>query len=221
MSEKNTASGTEALDPAQELEQAKIELRNNEATIHRLNVENARDRIKVARAHSDVETMTFWLEGAVKRAAYFKRRTLGGLFRRLLGPTTSAKPKENSGEMAFPPQSFRYFLRNSPYRIYREPTFTLEGWAVPENGAPVTALRARVDDQEFLGTYGVEESFVPEWHGLQANNPLPGFKIIVETPPGRHRLAIEAQLGDGKWHALFNIPIWSLGTGETSFDPLE
>lgn len=226
MLQNDRISGTEGLDLALELERVKAEFRDRESVIHQLNAQYARERIKLASAHSDIEAMSFWLDGAERRASYFERRTPSGFLRALWKRFSSPKPavamsKRDVGAMASPPDVFRYYLRISPYRIYREPTFALEGWAMPESGVAVTGMRARVDEKEFWGTYGIEESYVPEWHRIQPNNPLPGFKIIVETPPGRHRLAIEAQLGDSRWHSLINIPIWSVGTSSGPLAPLE
>ena len=39
-------------------------------------------------------------------------------------------------------------------------------------------------------------------------NPQPGFEVTFDTPPGRHRLALEAQLEDGEWRSILNVPVW-------------
>jgi hypothetical protein len=192
-----------------------------DATVHTLNARFAQERMRVAQAHGDIEAFTFWLQDAERRIARLERASPAAWLRRirdLLKGRSSAPqrgpdaPRRDSHRV--PSARFRYFIRNSPFRIYREPTFTLEGWAFPENGAAVTGLRARVDSEVYFGTYGIEEPRVPEWHGVQPNNPLPGFKIIVDTPVGRHRLSLEAQLGgDPQWYCFLALPIWSVGDG--------
>ncbi|HVU35483.1 MAG TPA: hypothetical protein VHE61_18740 [Opitutaceae bacterium] len=104
---------------------------------------------------------------------------------------------------------FTYFLYTSPYRLFRSPGFTLRGWAFPADGRPVTALRARVDEQEYHGTYGLPEPEVIAHHGPQPNNPQPGFKIAIETPAGRHRLSLEARVEDGDWVSFLTAPVFA------------
>lgn len=197
------------------------ELCRLDATVHTLNARLAQERMRVAQTHADVEAFTLWLQNAERRIARLERVSPAAWFRRLRdlikGRSSAVRrnpdaPRPDSHRV--PSTRFRYFIRNSPFRVYREPTFTLEGWGFPESGAAVTGLRARVDSEVFLGTYGVEEAPVPEWHGVQPNNPLPGFKIIIDTPLGRHRLSLEAQLGgDPQWYCFLALPIWSIGDG--------
>ncbi len=193
-------------------------LKHLEATIRVLNAKYALERMKVARAHADVETFAFWLRDSERRVERQKSGTFTERWRRFraqfrrrspAAPDTGDPTAPDSGPVAR--VRFRYFIRNSPFRVYREATFTLEGWALPEDGATVTGLRARVDSAVFFGTYGVEEPLVPEWHNIQANNPLPGFKIIIDVPAGHHQLSLEAQLnGKSRWHSFLVLPIWSV-----------
>jgi hypothetical protein len=204
-----------------ESERLKAELSRLDATVHLLNAKFAQERMRVAQTHMDVEAFTFWLRDAERRIARLERASPAAWLRRLRDLLTGRSPAFRRGSDAPRPDSrpvpsahFRYFIRNSPFRVYREPTFTLEGWFFPENGAPVTGLRARVGSEVFFGTYGVEEPLVPEWHGVQPNNPLPGFKVIIDTPVGRHRLSLEAQLGgEPQWYSFLALPIWSVGSG--------
>jgi hypothetical protein len=119
-----------------------------------------------------------------------------------------AVPAPASATGAVPPAAFTYHLHPSPFRVFREPTFTLQGWAFPSDGRPVTALRARVDEREFFGTYGLPAPEVAARFGPQAENPQPGFKIVIETPPGRHRLSLEARVGGDDWGCILSLPIW-------------
>jgi hypothetical protein len=132
-------------------------------------------------------------------------RALGRLFAkgrpaRPLGPAGPNPPAEGA--------VFTYYLHTSPFRIYRQPTFTLRGWAWPRDGQAVCAVRANLDGRLFVGRIGIEEPEVIEQHGPQAANPRPGFEVAFETPPGRHRLSIEAQLADGAWRSILTTTIW-------------
>jgi hypothetical protein len=104
---------------------------------------------------------------------------------------------------------FTYYLHTSPFRIYRTPTFTLRGWAWPADGRAVTAIRVDLDGRLFVGRAGLEEPEVIERHGPQAANPRPGFEVTFETPAGRHRLSLEAQLGGAEWRSILTTSIWS------------
>jgi hypothetical protein len=102
---------------------------------------------------------------------------------------------------------FVYYLKMSPFRRFRERTFTLRGWAFPHDGRAVTAVRARVDQQEFLGVHGLEEPDVVAQYA-PANNPHPGFEVTFATPPGRHLLSLEAQLEHRVWVCILRTPFW-------------
>jgi hypothetical protein len=104
---------------------------------------------------------------------------------------------------------FTYFLHTSPFRIYREPKFTLKGWAWPEDGRPITAIRVNIDGRLFDGRVGLDEPEVIARYGPQAQNPRPGFEVTLETPPGRHSLSLEAQLGGTEWRSIMRTTIWS------------
>jgi hypothetical protein len=103
---------------------------------------------------------------------------------------------------------FTYFLHTSPFRIYREPAFTLRGWAWPEDGRSVTAVRVDLDGRLFAGRVGIEEPEVLARYGPQAANPRPGFEVAFETAPGRHSLSLEAQLGGAEWRTVMRTTIW-------------
>ena len=103
---------------------------------------------------------------------------------------------------------FTYYLRTSPFRVYHEDAFTLRGWAFPQDGRKVTAVRAVVDTRSFVGRHGLEEPEVIARYGAQAANPRPGFEIRFETPPGSHLLSLEAQLEGSEWRWIMRTPIW-------------
>lgn len=103
---------------------------------------------------------------------------------------------------------FTYYLHTSPFRVYRCDAFTLRGWAWPQDGRAITAVRAAVGSRAFMGRHGLEEPEVIARYGAQAANPRPGFEIRIETPPGRHLLTIEAQIEGAEWRWIVRTTIW-------------
>jgi hypothetical protein len=103
---------------------------------------------------------------------------------------------------------FTYYLYTSPFRIYREPSFTIKGWAWPTDGRAVTGIRANLDGRLFAGRHGLEEPEVIGRYGPQPFNPLPGFEVTFDTPAGRHVLGIEAQLAGSEWRTILCTTIW-------------
>jgi hypothetical protein len=103
---------------------------------------------------------------------------------------------------------FTYYLHTSPFRVYHDEAFTLRGWAFPQDGRRVTAVRAVVDARSFVGRHGLEEPEVVARYGAQPANPRPGFEVRFETPPGRHLLSLEAQLEGGEWRWIVRTSIW-------------
>jgi hypothetical protein len=106
------------------------------------------------------------------------------------------------------PGVFNYYLHTSPFRIYRDSRFTLRGWAWPQDGRAVTAVRVNLGGRIFNGRHGLEEPEVIARFGPQAANPLPGFEITFETPPGRHSLSLEAQVEGAGWLWIMRTSIW-------------
>ena len=104
---------------------------------------------------------------------------------------------------------FTYFLHTSPFRIYRGDTFTLKGWAWPQDGRPITAVRINLGGRTFIGApRPPEEPEVLSRYGSQPSNPRPGFEVTFETPPGRHLLSLEAQIAGGEWFWIVKTSIW-------------
>lgn len=103
---------------------------------------------------------------------------------------------------------FTYYLHTSPFRIYRGDSFTLRGWAWPQDGRAITAVRVSLDGRTFIGRHGLEEPEVTARHGAQPANPRPGFEITFETPPGRHLLSLEAQIEGAEWRWIMKTSIW-------------
>ena len=103
---------------------------------------------------------------------------------------------------------FTYYLHTAPFRVYRGDSFTLRGWAWPEDGRAITAVRVNLDGRTFAGRHGLEEPEVIARYGAQPANPRPGFEVTFATPPGRHLLSLEAQLGGSEWRWIVRTSVW-------------
>ena len=188
----------EALAAAAHLDELNRALAKRDGRVHDLNLAAAaRDRYvhelhlaaialrgEIQALHADLEEFTWMLEAAGARE-----------------PAPPTPPD-------LPGTPFAYHLQASPFRIHRGDSFTMRGWAFPEDGRAVTAVRARVDDRVFPGTWGLEEPEAAARPGALPGNPRPGFEVSVATPPGRHRLRLEACLDPGGWVSILSVPIW-------------
>jgi hypothetical protein len=184
--------------------------------LHVLREERAALLKRQQESFADLENLTRKVEAEADRAAGLESelRALKGsrawrLGRLLGGRPPVSSPGASGHGSAVQGGVFTYYLHTSPFRIYREPTFTLRGWAWPADGRPVTAIRVDLDGRLFVGCTGIEEPEVIERRGPQHANPRPGFEVTFETPPGRHRLSLEAQLGDAEWRSIVTTTIWS------------
>jgi hypothetical protein len=103
---------------------------------------------------------------------------------------------------------FTYYLHTSPFRIYRDRSFTLRGWAWPQDGRAITAIRVNLGGRTFIGRHGLEEPEVVARHGTPPAPPRPGFEVTFETSPGQHALSLEAQLDGAEWRWIVQTTIW-------------
>jgi hypothetical protein len=171
-------------------------------------------------ASADLEELTRKLEaeGVVAAAlAAELQRIKGSLAWKLSAPLRAvdralASPKRGASRPAegdpVGAEVFTYYLHTSPFRIYREQSFTLRGWAWPRDGRAVTAVRVNLSGRVFGGKTGLEEPEVIARYGPQPANPRPGFEVTFETPPGRQSLSLEAQLGGTDWRWIMQTSIW-------------
>jgi hypothetical protein len=147
--------------------------------------------------------------GGIKNSLSWKLaaplRAIGRMFQGDPRPAALADP---AGPAPAEGAVFTYYLHTSPFRIYRDSTFTLRGWAWPEDGRAVTGVRVNLDGRLFPGRLGIEEPEVLARYGAQQANPLPGFEITFETPPGRHLLSLEAQVANSEWRTIMCTTIW-------------
>jgi hypothetical protein len=185
--------------------------------LHTLREQLAALRKREQEFSADLEILTRKLEAEGARAdalAAQLGRIKSSLFWKLHSPflprslkeTTPAAPSLEgpSAEGA----AFTYYLHTSPFRIYREPAFTLRGWAWPQDGRAVTGIRVNLGGRLFDGRVGIEEPEVIARYGPQAANPRPGFEITFETPAGRQSLGLEAQLAGTEWRSIMRTTIW-------------
>jgi len=202
-------------------------LAERDSIIHRLNLARQEDQIRLQRAAADLEVFfaaRAQLEAQLKRVADAggdgvagPGNTVGaakGWLRGILNLRQKASPATHPWK-AVPAERFTYFLRTSPFRLYREPSFRIEGWAFAEDRTLVEAVRARVDGREFAGIYGLPEPEVIAQYGLTAEGaapdaPAPGLSVEFETPPGRHELSLEARLVGRGWVSFLTTPIWAV-----------
>jgi hypothetical protein len=169
-------------------------------------------------ASADLEILTRKLEAEMKRsgelAAQLGQVRRSWVWRLFMGAETKASTplRASSSSSSATPEvegaSFTYYLHTSPFRVYREATFKLKGWAWPQDGRAVTAIRVNVGGREFTGRTGLPEPEVIARYGPQAANPNPGFEVTFETPAGRQALSLEAQLGGGEWRSIMRTTIW-------------
>jgi hypothetical protein len=165
-------------------------------------------------ASSDLEVLTRKLEAATDKVESLEAEIesiKGSLGWRLFGARAAPAPKTAVREMGSAPVpggAFTYYLHTSPFRIYRGSTFTLRGWAWPDDAKAVTGLRVNLDGRLFTGRLGLEEPEVIARYGAQRANPRPGFEVTFETAPGRHALGLEAQVADSEWRTIMRTTIW-------------
>jgi hypothetical protein len=146
---------------------------------------------------------------AIKGSAAWKLAAPIRAVARMFSPEAAPAAAPRAGDPARANGApFTYYLYTSPFRIYREPSFTIKGWAWPTDGRAVTGIRANLDGRLFAGRHGLEEPEVIGRYGPQPFNPLPGFEVTFDTPAGRHVLGIEAQLAGSEWRTILCTTIW-------------
>jgi hypothetical protein len=190
--------------------------------LHTLRAEKAALVARQQESFADLENLIRKLEQEGERSAGLEAQ-LEGMWRswswrltspfRAIGRAFSKGPSSSilSQVMDRPPVEgavFTYYLHTSPFRIYRERSFTLRGWAWPQDGRAVTGIRVNLSGRTFIGRHGLEEPEVIAKHGDQPSNPRPGFEVTFETPPGRQSLSLEAQLDGSEWRWIVRTSIW-------------
>ncbi|HZZ18403.1 MAG TPA: hypothetical protein VFE25_03490 [Opitutaceae bacterium] len=190
--------------------------------VHTLHEERAALRKRQQESFGDLENLIRKLEAEVERSTALEAelsrigrslswkitaplRSIAAMLRPSSQPPTMARIMDR---MPVEGGVFTYYLHTSPFRIYRDDTFTLRGWAWPQDGRSITAIRINLSGRTFIGRQGLEEPEVIARYGAQPANPKPGFEVTFETPPGRHNLSLEAQIDGGEWLWIVKTSIW-------------
>lgn len=190
--------------------------------LHTLRQERAELIRREQEASADLEVLVRRLEAETERAASAQAelaRVRGSWAVRFGAPLRALErwlrpapaPGTVSRLMENPPAEgavFTYYLHTSPFRIYRGTSFTLRGWAWPQDGRRMTQVRVNLGGRLFVGRHGLEEPEVIARYGGQPANPRPGFEVTFETPAGRHLLSLEANLDNAEWRSIVTTAIW-------------
>jgi len=187
--------------------------------VHVLREERAALIKREQESFRDLEELTRKLEAEGERVAALETELAfirGSLAWRLSAPLRAllrdaapvAAPAQPPGAAPVEGAPFTYYLHTSPFRIYRDKSFRLRGWAWPQDGGAVTAVRVNLGGRVFAGRHGIEEPEVIARYGPQPANPRPGFEVTFETPPGRHSLSVEAQIDGKEWRWIMRTTIW-------------
>lgn len=212
MAHEHLALSDEVKAQRRELEEVHAALREARTEIHELHGRLTQSTAEIQRRHADLEVFSRRLAAAERSLQEAESRIQAEAqltwWDRLQGRKARLRPMPSTAN-AVPPVAARYFLHTSPFRLFRESSFVLRGWAWPEDGRAVIGIRARVDGQAHQGTIGLPEPDAVRVHSAPANAALPGFLIEIPTPPGRHELSLELELGPEGWFVFLATPIWS------------
>lgn len=85
--------------------------------------------------------------------------------------------------------------------------FRLSGWCFSKAGEAIDAIRARIGDREFPGTYGVFRADVAATYGERPSTFKSGFDFALQAPRGRATLRVEARHREGLWKEVFSKEI--------------
>jgi hypothetical protein len=191
--------------------------------LHTLREERAALLKREQEASEDLEILTRKLEAETRRSSQLagqlseiKRSWIWHLLMGAGSKATTLFPDEAPGGVSraeVEGAPFTYYLHTSPFRIYRDKSFTLRGWAWPQDARAVTAIRVNLSGRNFDGRTGIPEPEVIARYGAQPANPNPGFEVTFDTPPGRQSLSLEAQLGGTDWKSIMRTTIWCEPTG--------
>jgi uncharacterized small protein (DUF1192 family) len=183
--------------------------------LHTLREERSALKAREQEASADLEILTRKLEAELQKSAALSQeiaRMKGSWSWRVFGPSDSVQPAAAVESVpGVPPiegAAFTYFLHTSPFRVYRGSTFTLKGWAWPDDGRAIAGIRANLSGRTFNGRTGLEEPEVIARYGPQQANPRPGFEVTFETPLGRQSLSLEANIEGIGWRSILRTTIW-------------
>ncbi|MEY2564899.1 MAG: hypothetical protein QOH88_3092 [Verrucomicrobiota bacterium] len=79
----------------------------------------------------------------------------------------------------------------------------MSGWCVAKDGPPITAIRARLRDRTFEGSFDRERAEVGAYIGMPDAPRWCGFTVDVEVPLGKGRLELQVAQGSEPWQKVF------------------
>jgi len=95
------------------------------------------------------------------------------------------------------------------------------GWCFSDRNVVLKNIRARVGEQVFPGSYGIERLDVGVKHENRPQAKNSGFQIHLDLSAGKHTLLIEAEDTKGKWHKVVATDL-TVSTVQGSIDvPVE
>ncbi len=78
----------------------------------------------------------------------------------------------------------------------------LAGWCLHVSGAPVTFMRAKIGDREFVIPLEISRPDVIDYFGRSLQNEHCGFSVELRMPRGRRLLTVEAQIPESPWKVV-------------------
>lgn len=93
----------------------------------------------------------------------------------------------------------------------------IEGWCLHTGKLSLEAIRARLDNQTFEGTYNIERLDLGNLYWDVEGSSHCGFRVQIPLPVGNHSLKLEAKDNKGKWHQFGEYPL-QVSPLQASFD---
>lgn len=199
-----------------------LELGERNTYIHALHGERNDTARHIQELHDDLAMFTHWLATAEAEVGALRQVLLemenswtwryGGWLRcleRWFNPGRARPPLARAAVPPSPPGELVYYLHTTPFRAHPPGAAVLRGWVYGKTDAAITAVRARIDQAEYIGHCGLDEPEAAAVHHLAGGpHARPGFEIPVEFTPGRHQLSLEVQRQHRVWQAFLVTPIW-------------
>ncbi|MGH7997247.1 MAG: glycosyltransferase, partial [Opitutaceae bacterium] len=106
---------------------------------------------------------------------------------------------------AAPPQPFALAFHLDAPRVWRpqEREVTARGWCFARGPVAIDAVRARVGEREYPGTYGLDRPDLPGVFTEWPRSGKAGFKVEVAVLGLDRSVILEARDEQGRWHPFF------------------
>lgn len=95
--------------------------------------------------------------------------------------------------------SFSHLEAPAPGAALPQGRHCLQGWVWPKPGGHFADVRARVGDRIFPGIHGFPRADLAAHFQTGRPLALAGFQVLVELPPGRIEVCLEALEIEGRW----------------------